>query len=184
MTNDPAVREIVARCYTDAEVPNRTGTVARGVTNLKRIFGWPDELQLVVNALAATAGDAQAIASADSGSAPLVALVARELALPAVFMRNAPKDYHLSYGGDPATNDARISGELLPHGTSVHVIDDFIHSGATLRAAVQTLRRVGLRVETAAALLGSPPETLAEAFETMGVRVTVLVTSADIADPS
>ena len=182
--NDPVVRGIVARCYSDVDVSNRTGTVTRGVTNLKRIFGWPDQLQAVVNALAATAGNAQAIASADSGSAPLAALVARELTLPAVFIRNAPKDYFLSYGGDPDTNEPRISGERLAEGTAVHVIDDFVHSGATLGSAVQTLRRVGLKVETAAALLGSPPETLADTIEAMDVHMTVLVTSADIANPS
>jgi adenine/guanine phosphoribosyltransferase-like PRPP-binding protein len=104
--------------------------------------------------------------------------------LPAVFVRDTPKDYLLSYGADPTANDPRISGERLPHATDVHVIDDFVHSGATLGAAVQTLRRVGLTVETASALLGSPPDTLATAIEAMGVRVTVLVTSSDIANPS
>jgi adenine/guanine phosphoribosyltransferase-like PRPP-binding protein len=44
------------------------------------------------------------------------------------------------------------------------VIDDFVHSGETLASAVRVPRRVGLTVETAAALLGSPPATLTDAI--------------------
>jgi adenine/guanine phosphoribosyltransferase-like PRPP-binding protein len=175
--NDPVVRRIVRRCYSDVEVRDRSGNIGRGFTNLKRIFGWPDHLRTAVDALAGTVGAAEAIASTDSGSAPLAALVAHKLKLPAVFIRGHPKNYFLSYGGDPETNEPRISGERLPEATVVHVIDDFVHSGATLGSAVQTLRRVGLTVETAAALLASPPETLADAISEMDVRLTVFVTT-------
>jgi hypothetical protein len=86
--------------------------------------------------------------------APLAALVAYKLNLPSVFVRSDPKEYFLSYGGDPDTNDSRLSsGERLPDGTVVHVIDDFVHSGATLAQAVEPLRGVRLRVESAAAFL-------------------------------
>src|SRR5439155_13004363 len=140
---------------------DRAGNVGRGYTNLKRIFGWPKELGAVVDALATTVGSAEAVASTDTGSAPLAALVAYKLNLPAVFVRSESKEYFLSYGGDPDANDRRLSGERLPKGTPVHVIDDFVHSGATLAKAVDTLRNVGLTVETVAALLGSPPAILA-----------------------
>jgi adenine/guanine phosphoribosyltransferase-like PRPP-binding protein len=80
------------------------------------------------------------------------------------------------YGGDPERNDHRLSGKRLAEGTAIHVIDDFVYSGATLASAVQTLRRVGLAVDTASALLGSPPETLADVITAMDVRLTILVT--------
>jgi adenine/guanine phosphoribosyltransferase-like PRPP-binding protein len=174
---DPLLGAIVRRCYSDVELPDRAGQVGRGYTNLKRIFGWPAELGTIVDALAATVGSAEAVASTDTGSAPLAALVAYKLNLPAVFVRSDSKDYFLSYGGDPDANDPRLSGERLPEGTAVHVIDDFVHSGATLAAAVEILRRVGLTVESAAALLGSPPETLADAITEIDVRLTILVTT-------
>lgn len=177
---DPLLAEIVRRCYSDVELRDRTGKVGRGYTNLKRLFGWPTELRTVVDALAATVGSADAVASTDTGSAPLVALVAYTLSLPAVFVRSDSKDYFLSYGGDPETNEPRLSGERLAEGTAVHVIDDFVHSGATLASAVQTLRRVGLRVETATALLGSPPPTLFDAIGQIHVRLTILVTTPTV----
>ena len=138
---DPSIAAIVRRCYSDVELRDRAGNVGRGYTNLKRIFGWPAELETVVNALAATVGSAKAVASTDTGSAPLAALVAYKLNLAAVFVRSDSKDYFLSYGGDPHANDPRLSGERLREGTAVHVIDDFVHSGETLASAVQILRR-------------------------------------------
>jgi hypothetical protein len=48
VVNDHELLAIVRRCYSDVDVRDRTGNVARGFTNLKRIFGWPAELQSVV----------------------------------------------------------------------------------------------------------------------------------------
>jgi adenine/guanine phosphoribosyltransferase-like PRPP-binding protein len=164
VTQDPSVAAIVRRCYSDVELADRAGNVGRGYTNLKRILGWPAELETVVDALAATVSSAEAVASTDTGSAPLAAIVAYKLSLPAVFVRSESKGYFLSYGGDPDADDPRLSGERLQAGTVVHVIDDFVHSGETLASAVRVPRRVGLTVETAAALLGSPPATLTDAI--------------------
>jgi orotate phosphoribosyltransferase len=130
--DDPVIKALVTRCYSDIELRDRAGDVGRGYTNLKRIFGWPNDLAAVVDSLAATVGSNEAVASTDTGSAPLAALVAYKLRLPAVFVRSDAKDYFLSYGGDPATNDPRVSGERLPDGTRAHVIDDFVHSAARL----------------------------------------------------
>ena len=130
-----------------------------GVTNLKRVFGRPSELRVLVEALGATVGEVDAIASVDTGSAPLAAVVAYQLGLPAVFVRDAPKTHLLSYGGDPATNDPRLSGERLLPGSSVHVIDDLVHSGASLASAVRALREAGLVVSRASCLLVAPPTT-------------------------
>ena len=127
------VTEILRSCYSHVEVAGRSGARGVGVTNLKRLFGRPRELRLVVEALAATVGDVEAVASSDTGSSPLTAVVAFELSLPAVFVRDAPKEHLLSYGGDPETNHPRLSGERLRPGTKIHVIDDSCTRGRAWR---------------------------------------------------
>jgi orotate phosphoribosyltransferase len=180
LVGDPALTAIVRRCYTDAEFVDPAGMGGRGYTNLKRIYGSPADLRAVVDALASTVGAAGAVASTDTGSAPLAALVAYERSLPAVFVRSAAKESFLSYGGDPGTNDPRLFGERLPPGTVVHVVDDFVHSGATLASAIHTLRDVGLIVRTAAAVLGSPPEAISGAIDPLDVTLTIFVSSEEI----
>lgn len=182
LVGDKAIAALVRRCYSDVQVRDREGERGRGFTNLKRIFGWPTELRIVVDALAATTGTTQAIASTDSGSAPLAALVAYKLSLPAVFVRREAKDYFLSYGGDPATNHPRLSGERLSEGTRAHVIEDFVHTGATLAAAVKALRSVGLAVPTASSVLISPPETIADAIVELDIHLTALVATNELGD--
>ena len=174
---DPALESIVRRCYCDVEVTDRRGVVGRGYTNLKRIYGSPSEITAVISALASTVGGARAVASSDAGSAPLAALVAYERSLPAVFVRSLPKTYGLSYGAETETNDARIFGDDLAEGTLVHLVDDFVHSGATLAAAVATLRSVGLVVSTGSAILGSPVATIADAIAALEIELTVFATT-------
>jgi adenine/guanine phosphoribosyltransferase-like PRPP-binding protein len=180
LLHDEAVKAIVQHCYSDVELRDRDGKQGRGFTNLKRIFGWPADLRLVVDALTSTVDDAQAIASADTGSAPLAALVAYKLGLPAAFVRSQPKDYFLSYGDDPTTNHPRLSGERLEDGTLVHVIDDFVHSGATLGSAVETLREVGVLVRTASSVLSSPTDAIANAIGAVDIHLTVLVVTDEL----
>jgi adenine/guanine phosphoribosyltransferase-like PRPP-binding protein len=153
------VTEILRGCYSHVEVAGRDGSRGVGVTNLKRVFGRPSELRVLVEALGATIGEVDAVASADTGSAPLAAVVAYQLGLAAVFVRDAPKAHLPSYGGDPATNDPRLSGERLAPGSAVHVIDDLVHSGASLASAVRALRDAGLLVRSASCLLVAPPTT-------------------------
>ena len=148
------VTEILRGCYSHVEVAGRDGSRGVGVTNLKRVFGRPSELRVLVEALAATVGEVDAIASVDTGSAPLAAVVAYQLGLPAVFVRDAPKTHLLSYGGDP-----RLAGERLAPGSTVHVIDDLVHSGASLASAARALREAGLVVRSASCLLVAPPTT-------------------------
>jgi hypothetical protein len=98
----PAVIGILRRCYSHVEALDRHGNPGLGVTNVKRVFGRPSELRVLVEATAATVQHADAIASVDPGSAPLAAVVAYHLRLPAVFVRTTPKRHFLSYGGDPS----------------------------------------------------------------------------------
>ena len=136
------VTDILRSCYSHVEVAGRSGARGVGVTNLRRLFGRPRELRLVVEALAATVGDVEAVASSDSASSPLTAVVAYELSLPAVFVRG--KD---------------ISGERLRPGTKVHVIDDLVHSGQSLASAAWLLRDAGLDVRGASCMLVAPEST-------------------------
>lgn len=178
---DARVDDIIRRCYSDIEVRDRDGSRGRGVTNLKRIFGWPTDLPVAVDALASTVdGEAHGVASADTGASPLTALVAFRLGLPAVFMRSQPKEHLLSYGGDDATNHPQLSGERLPNGTPIHVIDDLVHSAATLTSAVATLWEAGLVVNTASSLLASPPEALAGAIHALRLHLTALAVTSEL----
>jgi orotate phosphoribosyltransferase len=136
------VTDILRSCYSHVEVAGRSGARGVGVTNLKRLFGRPRELQLVVEALAATVGDVEAVASTDTGSSPLAAVVAFELSLPAVFVR-----------------DSDLSGERLRPGTRVHLIDDLVHSGDSMASAARLLRDAGLEVHGASCLLVAPETT-------------------------
>jgi adenine/guanine phosphoribosyltransferase-like PRPP-binding protein len=154
----PPVSDILRRCYSHVEARDRQGNPGLGVTNLKRVFGRPSELRVLVEAIAAMVQHADAIASVDAGSAPLAAVVAYQLSLPAVFLRATPKHHFLSYGGDPATNHPLLAGERLAPGSTVHLIDDLVHSGATLASAANTLHEAGLVVRAATCLLTAPPD--------------------------
>jgi adenine/guanine phosphoribosyltransferase-like PRPP-binding protein len=180
--DSPSVTRILAKCYSHVEVADRDRNRGIGVTNLKRLFGRPDELRVVVDALCATVGDADAISSADTGSAPLAAVVAYQLRLPAVFMRETPKEYFLSYGGDPATNHPRLSGERLAPGSTVHLIDDLVHTGVTLATAAKTLREAQLAVTVASCLLVAPAHAgWPDAVATAGIdEITALATTTQL----
>ena len=164
----PRLTEILRRCYSHVEVADRARNRAMGVTNLKRIFGRPDELRVLVDALAATIGDVGAIASADTGSAPLAAVVAYRLELPSVFVRELPED--------------PLAGERIPPGSRVHVIDDLVHSGETLASAARTLREAELVVSTASCLLIAPPTTgWPDRIAAAGVdQITALATTTQL----
>ena len=109
LRDSPRVTGILRKCYSHVEVADRDRNRGIGVTNLKRLFGRPDDLRVVVEALASTVGRADALASADTGGAPPAAVSAYQLGLPAVFIREVLKEHFLTYGADPATNHPRLA---------------------------------------------------------------------------
>lgn len=70
-----------------------------------------------------------------------------------MLVRRAPKTYFVSYGADPNVGDSRLAGERLPPGTPIHLIDDLVFAGHTLRSARDALSLVGLDATTASAIL-------------------------------
>jgi adenine/guanine phosphoribosyltransferase-like PRPP-binding protein len=178
----PGVADIVARCVSDNEVPDRTGWIARGFTNLKRILGSPGDFEVVVEELAKTVPPGHALAGADEGSWALVGAMAFRLGIPAVLIRRTPKSYFVSYGDDPSVGDGRLAGERLAPGTPIHLVDDLVYSGQTLCAAVDALRRVHLPCTSASAILWTRrAEASKVELEACGLRqVTCLVSQADM----
>jgi len=154
VVNYPAVADVVLRCASDDfEVRDREGRTGRGFTNLKRILGRPADFALVVSQLARTVPAGHAIAACDEGAWALTGAVAFSLGVPAVLVRRVPKTYFVSYGDDPAIGAGLLAGERLPPGTPVHLVDDLVFSGQTLRSARQALGAVGLDARTASAVL-------------------------------
>lgn len=150
----PTIADIVMRCASDEfEVRDREGHTGRGFTNLKRILGRPADFAFVVDQLAQTIPVGHAVAACDEGAWALGGAVALRLGVPAVLVRRVPKTYFVSYGDDPAVGDGRLVGERLPHGTPVHLIDDLVFAGQTLRSARAALSLVGLDGKTASAIL-------------------------------
>ena len=154
LVNAPAVADVVTRCVSDDfDLRDRDGRTGRGFTNLKRILGRPADFALIVDELARTVPARHAVAACDEGAWALVGAIALKLGAPAVLVRRAPKTYFVSYGDDPAIGDGRLAGERLLHGTPIHLIDDLVFSGQTLRSARGALKLVGLDGKTASAIL-------------------------------
>jgi adenine/guanine phosphoribosyltransferase-like PRPP-binding protein len=178
VVNPPAIADIVMRCASDRfEVRDREGRTGRGFTNLKRVLGRPADFAFVVDQLARTVPAGHAVAACDEGAWALVGAIALKLGAPAVLVRRVPKTYFVSYGDDPATGDGRLAGERLPPGTPVHLVDDLIFSGQTLRSARDALGRAGLDGTTASAILWTRrADAAAEELATAGmIEITCLI---------
>lgn len=178
----PVVEDIVLRCVCDTEIPDREGHLGRGFTNLKRLLGYPDDFALVVDELAATVPPRHAVAGCDEGSWALAGALALRLRVPTVLVRRTPKTYFVSYGDDPTAADGRLVGERLPSGTQVHLVDDLVYSGDTLRSAIKVLRSVGLTSTTASAILWTiRADAAIPELSTAGLQsVTCLVRQAEM----
>ncbi|HTJ66422.1 MAG TPA: hypothetical protein VL551_02720 [Actinospica sp.] len=154
IVNPPTISDIVMRCASDDfDIQDREGRTGRGFTNLKRLLGRPTDFAFVVDRLARTIPADHAVAACDEGAWPLVGAIALKLAVPAVLVRRSPKTYFVSYGDDPTVGDGRLAGERLAPHTPVHLIDDLVYAGQTLRSARDALGLVGLDAKTASAIL-------------------------------
>lgn len=174
------------RCVCDDfEIRDRDGRTGRGgFTNLKRVLGRPADFAFVVDQLARTIPAGHPVAACDEGAWALTGAIAFKLGIPAVLVRRAPKTYFVSYGDDPEIGDGRLAGERLPPGTPIHLIDDLVFAGHTLRAARDALNLVGLDGRTASAILWTYRADLAkDELAAAGItEITSLVHQSQIPD--
>jgi adenine/guanine phosphoribosyltransferase-like PRPP-binding protein len=124
---------------TTADVPWKA--VAQRVTLQLRIIDPPTISDIVMRCVA------------DEFEIKAGGAIALKLGMPAVLVRRAPKTYFVSYGDNPAVGDGRLVGERLPHGTPIHLVDDLVFAGRTVRSAREALNLVGLDGTTASAIL-------------------------------
>jgi adenine/guanine phosphoribosyltransferase-like PRPP-binding protein len=82
----------------------------------------------------------------------------------------------------PATNHPLLARERLTPGSTVHLIDDLVHSGATLASAATTLREAGLVVRKASCLLTAPPaESRSSTITAAGIQqLSALAMTTDL----
>lgn len=178
VVNPQGIADVVMRCVSDDfELRDREGNTGRGFTNLKRILGRPADFALVVDELARTIPAGHAVAACDEGAWALVGAIALRLGVPAVLVRRVPKSYFVSYGDNPAIGDGRLAGERLPPGTPVHLVDDLVFSGQTLRSAREAIKLVGLDSRTASAILWTyRADAATEELATAGItQITCLI---------
>ena len=177
---------IVMRCACeDLELRDREGRTGRGgFTNLKRMLGRPADFAFVVGQLATTVPAGHAVAACDEGAWALVGALALQLGVPAVLVRRVAKTYFVSYGDDPSIGDGRLAGERLPPGTPVHLVDDLVFSGQTIRSAREALGLVGLDATTASAIVWTyrADESVEELAAAGLTEVTCLVHQRQIPD--
>ena len=161
---------LLARYLTMHEAPTDGATA--GSVNMKRLYGHPADLRVVVRAMAGTVpSSAQAIGAADVGSMPLATALAWTLDLPAVYVRDAPGSM-LSYGDTPAPDGESLIGERLEPETMVHVVDDMITSGETAARALSIYRGAGLVVDEMTAVLGgASEERLVQLAESLSLTI-------------
>lgn len=178
IVNAQGIADVVMRCVSDGfELRDREGNTGRGFTNLKRILGRPADFALVAGELARTIPTGHAVAAGDEGAWALVGAIALRLGVPAVLVRRVPKTYFVSYGDNPAIGDGRLAGERLPPGTPVHLVDDLVFSGQTLRSAREALKLAGLDSTTASVILWTyRADAATEELATAGItQITCLI---------
>lgn len=106
----------------------------------------------------------EAIAGVATGAIPQGALVAEELQLPFVYVRNKPKDHGL---------ENLIEGELKP-GMKVVVIEDLISTGGSSLKAVDAIRKDGSEVIGMVASFTYGFPMAEEAFNKADVKLVTL----------
>ena len=108
--------------------------------------------------------EAEAVAGVATGAIAQGALVADDLNMPFVYVRNKPKDHGL---------ENLIEGELK-QGTKVVVVEDLISTGGSSLKAVEAIRLYGCEVVGMVASYTYGFEVAKEAFNKAGVRLVTL----------
>lgn len=114
-------------------------------------------------------GRATRLAGAELGGIPLVTACSLRLGLPAIFVRNAKKDYGTA---------KQLEGELNP-GDVVILFEDVATSGGQALEAVKVLQDAGATVAGVIATIDRQ-EGARENVQSAGIRFEALFTKADL----
>ena len=118
----------------------------------------------IVHMVRAQFPDVEAIAGVATGAIAQGVLVAEELNLPFVYVRNAPKGHGL---------ENLIEGDLKP-GQNVVVIEDLISTGGSSLKAVEAVRKAGCKVLGMVAIFTYGFPSAAAVFEQAAVKLFTL----------
>lgn len=117
-------------------------------------------------------GKPEVIAGVATGGIPLGVLVAQELGIPFVYVRNSAKSHGLGN---------RIEG-YYEEGQSVVVIEDLISTGGSSLSAVQALREEGLNVKGMMAIFTYGFEIATTNFADAGCQLATLTDYENLLD--
>jgi orotate phosphoribosyltransferase len=175
-------REHIARLIADACVLRGTFTLRSGRTSSyyidKYLFSTRPEVLAplgelfgqTVTRVASQAGvQVQRLAGAELGGIPLVTVASIATGLPAIFVRNAKKDYGTA---------KRLEGKLAK-GDCVIFVEDVATTGGQALEAVKVLQDEGARVLAVIATIDRQ-EGARENVEAAGVRFEALFTKAQL----
>lgn len=183
MPNDtPLTREQMAHLIADACVLRGTFTLRSGRTSSyyvdKYLFSTRPEVlaplgQLFGQTIQRVAADArvhvQRLAGAELGGIPLVTVASIATGLPAIFVRNAKKDYGTA---------KRLEGKLAK-GDCVVFVEDVATTGGQALEAVKVLQDEGARVLAVIATIDRQEGARAN-IEAAGIRFEALFTKAEL----
>jgi orotate phosphoribosyltransferase len=134
----------------------------------RKTLSYPDLRKFIrneiVNIVQKQYPDVQAIAGVATGAIAQGVLVAEELNLPFVYVRNSPKDHGL---------ENLIEGDLKP-GQKVVVIEDLISTGGSSLKAVEAIRKAGCEVLGMVAIFTYGFPSAAQSFEKAKVKLITL----------
>lgn len=125
--------------------------------------------QRIQDIQAVAAAPIQRLAGAELGGIPLVTVASLRTGLPAIFVRNAKKDYGTA---------KQVEGVLNP-GDRVIFVEDVATTGGQALEAVNVLRSLGAHVEGVIAVIDRQ-EGARDNLQNAGLRFESLFTKADL----
>jgi len=178
---EPVGARVVVDALASAGRPDRVVALDLHTNSLEGFFGGPLEhlsvAGLLAEALRPYVTPASVLVAPDLGAARLAERYAKRLALPVAIVHKARTS-----GG--AVEVRALTGDVRQRRPII--VDDMISTGATIAAAVETLRRAGARSETVVAathglFVGQAPTVLGQ-LELQAVLATDTVLAPDLPD--
>src|SRR5215208_3108174 len=176
MTDLALRRALKEHAYLEGDFVLRSGRRSRYYLDKYRFETRPDLLRALGERLAAEIGEhepeAARIAGPELGAVALAAAASMESGLPFLIVRKEPKDYGTAN---------RLEGAFEP-GERVCLVEDVVTSAGAAIEAVEALRKAGLELETAVAVVDRE-EGGADALARIGVRLRPLFRASELLAP-